>query len=164
MDITKVKKLSNHTLMIGHFEDEYNSSIKKIDVKKYIFLKKNKKENIEVEGRLLKLSITSNGNVGYESQVLFGNKKFDKIKHNNSKLSLAQIWSKPMSSSEVREIVGAFAGNSKRNALDFTNLRTIQAAVKNDWESMQLFILSGEIENPDDSYFDSIFKDSENQR
>ena len=120
MDITKVKKLSNHTLMIGHFEDEYNSSIKKIDVKKYIFLKKNKKENIEVEGRLLKLSITSNGNVGYESQVLFGNKKFDKIKHNNSKLSLAQIWSKPMSSSEVREIVGAFAGNSKRNALDFT--------------------------------------------
>lgn len=164
MNIVKVKQLSNHTKMVGFFSGETNDSVNKIKVSKYIYLKKNKGQCIEVESRLLKLSITPNNKGGYDSQVSFGNKTFDKVKHYNPKLSLPQIWKKPMSFNEIRTIVEAFPKNTKSQAINFTNLRTIQSAIKDDWESMQLFILSGEIKDSDEDYFSKFLEDVENQR
>lgn len=166
MIIVKTKKLSNNTVMVGHFFDENKDSIYSIDVKKNIYIKRyvkiDDKPNIMIEERPLSfyISKSKHDGVDYESRVKFGEKFFfpKKYASNDTEKSnpnlLVDIWNKPMAFEDVRKIVEAFAGNYKKHPLNFTNLNNILSEVKDNWESMQLFILSGEIKSPEDDYFE----------
>ncbi len=169
MIVTKTKKLSNNTVMIGHFFNENKNSIYSINVKKNVYIKRyvkiDGKTNVMIEERPLSFYIaeSKHDGVDYESRVKFGDKFFFQKKYasdnaEKSNPNLVDIWNKPMAFEDVRKIVEAFAGNYKKNPLNFTNLNNIQSEVKDNWESMQLFILSGEIKSPEDDYLDMMLK------
>ena len=169
MIIVKTKKLSNNTVMVGHFFDENKDSIYSINVKKNIYIKRHVKidgkPNIMIEERPLSfyISKSKHDGVDYESRVKFGEKFFFQKKYasddaEKSNPNLVDIWNKPMAFEDARKIVEAFPGNYKKNPLNFTNLSNIQSEVKDNWESMQLFILSGEIKSPEDDYFEMMLE------
>ncbi len=153
MNIVKTKKLPNNTKMYGYFDNENKDSIYKIKVRKSVFIKRIEKRQFSLEERPLTLYINKSkeNGIAYESELIFGDKHFEKTQYSNP--TMVEIWNKPMAFEKIRKVSETFVGNYKKNPLNFTSLNSVQSEVKDNWESMQLFVLSGEVEDPNEDYF-----------
>ena len=168
MKHTEAKTLSNNTLLVAYFDGEKKNTIRMIEAKRSVFIKKRVAENITLKKIPLNLFITKSeeNGISYESELLFGNKNFGKTKYFSGfskpyipeedrrgllppeleriNPTLLQIWNNPMAFKDLRNFVELFSGNYRDNPLDFTGFKSVQSLVKSDWNSMQLFVLFGE--------------------